>query len=151
MEHVDCIFFNRKRGTCMSNEKLKAVVDQQIEQLANMEPGTEEHTRATNDLVKQLELLHKDDELQFEIDKFDYQDDEKVKDVARENEIRKEDNRRNWIQFGIGTAATIGTTLLTMAFWKNRYHEGLQFEKEGTYTAKGGAQSVMRNFPKIGK
>lgn len=135
----------------MSNENLKTVVDQQIEQLANMELGTEDHTRATNDIVKLYEKIQEDEKQAFEIEKFEYQDDEKVRDLERETAIRKDDNRRNWIQFGIGTAVTVGTTLLTMAFWKERYHEGLQFEKDGTYTAKGGAQSVMRHFPKIGK
>lgn len=135
----------------MANDNLRKVLNQKITDLSEMEPGTEEHTRLSNDIAKLYALIQEDEKQEWEIEKLEYEDDEKTRDIERENQIRKDDRLHSWLQFGLTSAIGVGTTLLTMAFWKDRYHEGLQFEKEGTYTAKGGAQSVMRHFPKIGK
>ena len=122
-----------------------------LDELGNLDTGSEEHQRATGDLVKLLNVLK---EREKEVGEYDiaYRElEQKSESDEKALEEAKKDRKTNWIQFGITTALTIGTTIASHVWLKNRYHEGLQFEREGTYTARGGAQNIMRQFklPKL--
>ena len=45
-----------------------------------------------------------------------------------------------------GLAATFLIPMLSMASYNAWFHEGLEFEREGTYLAKGGVGNLLRMF-----
>lgn len=142
----------------MNEELIRSLEDvcaEKLEDVANLDAGSEEQSRATTDLVKLLNVLKEREESAYKLD-LQYQELEQKKELSdseaeRATEEAKKDRKLNWIQFGITTAVGVGTTIASHLWLKHRYHEGLDFERTGTYTCRGGAQNIMRQFklPKL--
>lgn len=127
-----------------TKRQLLGVLGTKIGELDSLDIGTEEHSRGTEDVTKLYKLIQDDEKQEWSIEESEIKANEDDKKYERELEKEKRDAKRSWIQFGITTTVAVLTTIGTNLFFKHRYHEGLEFEKTGTFTAKGGAQMIQR-------
>ena len=129
-----------------TKRQLLDVLGTKIDELDSLDIGSEEHSRGTEDVTKLYKLIQDDEKQEWSIEESEIKANEDDKKYERELEKEKRDAKRSWIQFGITTTIAVLTTIGTNLAFKHRYHEGLEFEKTGTYTAKGGAQMIQRMF-----
>lgn len=131
------------------NELEKMLGDQiktEIEGLAELKPGSDEKSKAVEDLAKLYRL--KIDEMKANLDYLDrrqrrilegknHRADEALKQQQLDNEKksneigRKLEERDRYVKIGIA-AAELVLPLMFYAFWMRK---GLEFEKDGTFTS----------------
>lgn len=131
------------------NELEKMLGDQiktEIEGLAELKPGSDEKSKAVEDLAKLYRL--KIDEMKANLDYLDrrqrrilegknHRADEALKQQQLDNEKksneigRKSEERDRYVKIGIA-AAELVLPLMFYAFWMRK---GLEFEKDGTFTS----------------
>ena len=111
-------------STILLEEQIKA----ELETLAGFEPGSEEHSKAVDDLVKLYKL--KLEETKSEVDVEKERDDAIIR--GKELDIReaelKEAKFSKWFKYGIDLMG-IGAPLVFYAAWMKR---GFKFEENGT-------------------
>lgn len=116
------------------------VIDQ-IEGLDDIEPGSEEHSRAVTDISKLLQQLNEGEKLEndiaFNADNIDYQLN-KLDDDRKSADKERKFNLIGTIAKGALEGLVAITTLIVYDKWMK---DGFEFEKEGTYTS-----TTFRNF-----
>lgn len=104
------------------NEMLNEAIENQIMELASLESGSEERSRATEDAAKLYKL--------------------RIEEVKNESEIQEQTKNR-WLGF----AGNVVVGVLATGFNLYVFKKGLKFEEEGTFTS-GTLRRFMNNFPK---
>lgn len=110
-------------------EMLEEAIENQIMELAPLEAGSEEKSRATEDVATLYKL--KIEEAKNE------------KEVLYKHRELQEQAKDRW--FRIGADVVIG--VLATGFNLYVFRKGLKFEEEGTFTS-GTLRRMMNNFPK---
>ena len=119
------------------NEKLNKELERRFEDLENLETGSDEQTKATDNIVKLYKLRTDVNEQEASADKYAL---EKHKLELEEQKVK--DSKLISI---IGTMASVGVTLAGFAVGSHWYGKGFKFEETGTIcssTFKG----LMRDF-----
>ena len=98
-------------------ELLNEAIGLQLENLNNIEPGSEDHVKATDSLAT-LYKLKIEEESKLNDD-----------DIKR-NHLGKE-NRNSYIRMGIDVAGIV----LPLAFYASWMNKGFKFEETGTFTS----------------
>lgn len=98
-------------------ELLNEAIAGQIENLKNIEPGSEDHARATESLSKLYKLK--------------IEEEKNNADVAVKTEQHGKENRNSIIKMGIDTAGIV----LPLVFYANWMDKGFKFEQTGTFTS----------------
>lgn len=119
-----------------SKEALERQIKTEIENLALLETGKEEKTRAVSDLSELCQIIREDEKASA-----DYQI--KMKELIQqrnesfnENSIRHDEIRSKFFESIIGHAVTgigIGASLAFSAYWMK---QGFKFEETGTFTSQ---------------
>lgn len=104
------------------DKMLTEAIENQIMELASLEAGSEERSRATEDAAKLYRL--------------------RLEEVKNEKETQERTKDR-WSRLGV--EAAIG--VLATGFNLYVFRKGLKFEEEGTFTS-GTLRRFMNNFPK---
>lgn len=121
------------------HEQLRETVAGQIEELNEMEVGSEQWKIAAEGIVKLVDRI-------VEIEKTDVELDEKIRNREQNHELKskelKQDNKHRWIQTAVqtlGIAAPIAATI-----WGAKV--SLEFEKSGTFTTLFGRSTFTNLF-----
>lgn len=133
------------------NEELKELLGEEIKieigNLANMEPGSEEHSKAVDNLAKLYRLKIEEEKNAMEISEQIYLreqnkviEDERLEEqrIAREQEeLYKKDQlakeiRDQYLKYGLEA----GLGLVTLMFYGYWMKKGFKFEETGTITSK---------------
>lgn len=104
------------------DKMLDEAIENQFMELASLEAGSEEKTKAVEDAAKLYRL--------------------RIEEIKNEKEIREQSKDR-WSRLALDGA--IG--LLAAGFNLYVFRKGLKFEEEGTFTS-GTLRRFMNNFPK---
>ena len=104
----------------MLEEEIKA----QIENLSNLESGSEQKMQAVDDLAKLYKLSIEEKRLQADSE-------EKSADAQDKERQIREQKKDRWVRIGIAVAELI----LPLAFYGRWMKRGFEFEKEGAYTS----------------
>ena len=121
---------------------LDEVIEKEIKNLNQLEPGSDNHSKAVGDVVKlyELSLNETKAEMNKEIDDRKMDMDERALDLKIEqNDI---DIEMKKIQFGedsknklINHAIDIGSTVLPLVCYGVWMNKGFKFEETGTFTS----------------
>lgn len=98
-------------------ELLNEAIGSQIENLKNIEPGSDDHVKATESLSKLYKLKIEEEKSLVELD-------------VKKEQYKKE-NRNSILKMGIDTAGIV----LPLAFYANWMNKGFKFEETGTFTS----------------
>lgn len=106
----------------MNNEKtnlelLNEAIGKQIENLNNIEPGSEDHDRATESLVKLYKLKMEEEFKNVDSD-------------IKKTQLMKE-NFNSYMKLGVEVAGIV----LPLVFYASWMKKGLKFEETGTFTS----------------
>ncbi len=115
----------------MMDEEIKS----QIEQLSELNPGTEEHAAATESLAKLYKLRVEEDknELEYETkhDQMQADSNRQTFDEEMQNKQLHEQDKDRLIRIGLETAGII-LPLVFYGIWMRR---GFKFEETGAFTS----------------
>jgi len=128
---------------------LQEVIKEKLEDLRNLEPGTEEHSRVAEDINKLYRLIQEDEKQEWSIESADIEDDRKEREYERGLEKEKREAKRFWAQLGITTGVTVATSLAALWVRDKNLQRILKYETEGSITSLAGrniAQDSIRLF-----
>lgn len=118
-----------------NTEMLNEEIGRRIKELVDLEAGSEEESRAIENLnklyklrIEEIRTQNEDDEryARRAMDKDIQEQDAKVKSVEM-----KEHRIERFVRYGLDAAGII----LPIAFYASWMRKGFEFEKEGTYTS----------------
>ena len=98
-------------------EKLNEVIGLQLEKLNTLEPGSEEHKKAT-DALSQLYKLKIEEET-------------KTMELATKIQQHGKENKQSIVKMGIDVAGIV----LPLAFYASWMNKGFKFEETGSFTS----------------
>lgn len=136
-------------------ELLNDTIVEQLEKLKGIEPGTEEHTRATEDAAK-LCKIYLDDKKAVEDRESDAEI--KQKQIDAERDIKTDEliaqKKYRWVDWtikGVEIAVGIGCVILNTRTFRKSWKEGLDFETNGAWSGNltRGISNKVLNF--VGK
>ena len=132
----------------INRNKLDEEIGRLHDKLKVLNPDGEEYEKISNKLIKLTELANKDDEARnrYEIDKDRLDAEASIEASKRglesekaelEAQIRSQDARRSWIQFGISAGVTLATFIGTWIANRLSQNQAEYFEATGhSYTSK---------------
>lgn len=136
------------------NELLKIEIGAQIEYLNELEPGTEKHTAAVNDLTKLYNayngMLETEGKFQSDMAKLDAEKEQFEKEMelkekqfqeelkAKEEAEKKEKDASLWDKIFKGGEVVLraAAILVPLWFYRKMFTTGLKFEETGTIAAQ---------------
>lgn len=113
-----------------TNDALRVEINRELDELKNLEVGSEQLSAAVNDVTKLYDRL-------IECERAENEAYEKTED-------RKAEQKHRWIGYGIA----VGTTLLTTFVTVTCFNKSMEFEKTGTITTLAGKIMHSRPFGK---
>lgn len=150
-------------------EMLGEEIKNQIENLASLEQGSEEHSKAVESLAKLYRLKIDDDKNEIEDDEKHNRrsmDKEqqildaelKQKQLEIDTELReceldlkedqlREESKNRWLNFGL----QVGLTVVGFVFYEVWNRRGLRFEETGSITSPQNRNLYSKMLPKIFK
>lgn len=134
---------------------LQEEINDEIQKLSSLEPGSSEHSKATDDVVKlyrlrieeiRAEAEQKDKRDRYKLEKSQMEQDilAKSEEKADKEALRKDQNLDRWIGLGVQVGLAVGGWLV-YDIWNRR---GLKFEETGTITSPWTRNLVSRMLPK---
>lgn len=134
---------------------LQEEINDEIQKLSSLEPGSSEHAKATDDVVKlyrlrieevRAEAEQKDKRDRYKLEKSQMEQDilARSAEKADKEALRKDQNLDRWIGLGVQVGLAVGGWLV-YDIWNRR---GLKFEETGTITSPWTRNLVSRMLPK---
>lgn len=111
----------------MDNKRLNEEIERRFDELQKLKAGSEEQSRATDDLVKLIKLRS---------------------DICAENETVTQQKFDTWAKMAIAGVGFVGT-LVSLGIYTKLFHEGLEFEKNGTVASSFVKGAINLFKPKI--
>lgn len=116
---------------------MEAEIEERLNDLKEMEVGTDEHEATLNEIAKLVDRKIEMDKLDVErADKIElrqYEIDLKERQMKEEKTGRWTRDITNWVNLGIGAGLLIWGTFVS-----------INFEREGTFTTTAGRKNVQR-------
>lgn len=130
--------------TMTLNDLVKDTIEADLRNLAGIEPGSEEHTRAVKDIATLYNLT---------IDEYKAMSDAISKDEQFKEKLEQEKDEAKKLRYiEIGKIAKdVGIFAASMAFTLAITKIGLKFEETGSVTSFFNRSMIPRLLPKIGK
>lgn len=137
----------------MDDTKIEEMLDEQIERLIDdinrMEPGTKEHSAATEDLTKLYRCkIENERDIVDSNEKFDRRMME-VKKNEKEFDLKKETAKNERIDRWIGIVVQAGLQLLGFGAYAWFQGREMKFEETGTIRSSREKNLMSRVFPKF--
>lgn len=111
----------------MDNKRLNEEIEKRFDELPNLVTGSEDLSRATDDLVKLIKLRS---------------------DIYAENETVNQQKFDTWAKIAIASVGFVGT-ITSLCVYTKLFHEGLEFEKTGTVVSSFVKGAINLFKPKI--
>lgn len=113
--------------------KLHVEIDEEFEKLVDIEPGTDKHKVAVEDIAKLMDRA-------IEMERLD----QAAKDYEMRQKQMEKDERDRLIKNGIAAAGVLIPAVLTV--WGTA--KSIEFEKTGTFTTIMGRGFIQKLLPK---
>jgi len=127
-----------------NKELLEEVIEQKLSNMKNLKEGSEDHTRAVNDLAKLYQLKIDEDKAMLSAKEKEAElrlkETQRLDDITH-NAAQLRNDKKNRIVKLIIDGAGILISGASIVVGANLWHEGLKFETEGTV-----GSSMFRNL-----
>lgn len=117
-------------------EKLEAVLEQNLDRLRNDDLGDTDRQDLVRETSDFLTDLNNDEELASKAEAERTRCELEKEKIAAMAEAEAKKSQFSWLRFGTELAGCLIPMLVGAKIFKNRYYEGMEFEKEGRWTAK---------------
>lgn len=111
----------------MDDKKINEEIERKFNELQNFKEGSEEQSRATNDLIRLIKLRS---------------------EIIAETDKSAQQKFDNWVKIAVAGAGLV-STFVSLAVYTKLFYVGLEFEKTGAITSSFVKGAINLFKPKI--